>query len=69
MKLANYMNLRGLSDAEMAALIRKDSTSVFRYKRGTVTPPLEVIAAIERATDNAVSFRDFLSEPSTPEAA
>ena len=61
MKLADYMSLKGMDDAELAEILGKDSTSVFRYRRGTVTPPLDVIALIERVTDNAVSFRDFLT--------
>lgn len=63
MKLNDYMQLKKMTDADMARLLDKDPTSVFRYRRGTVTPPLDVIAAIEKATDNAVSFRDFLPSP------
>jgi len=62
MKLSEYMSLKGISDEEMGAKLSKDSTTIFRYRRGNVAPPLTVIAEIERITDNAVSFRDFLPE-------
>lgn len=63
MKLSEYMSLKGISDDEMATKLSKDPTTIFRYRRGNVAPPLAVIAEIERITDNAVSFRDFLSPP------
>lgn len=61
MKLQEYMKLKGLNDEEMAALIGKERTLVSKYRRGKVEPPLEVIAAIEEATERAVSFQDFLT--------
>jgi transcriptional regulator with XRE-family HTH domain len=50
-----------LNDEAFGSLIGKDRTLVSRYRRGEVTPPLEVIADIDKATNSAVSFRDFLA--------
>ena len=67
MKLTDYMQLKGMTDDHLADMLKKDRTLIGRYRRGVVVPPLDVIAEIEKVTDNAVSFRDFL--PSSPEAA
>lgn len=64
MKLSEYMELKGLDDEKFGVSIGKDRSLVSRYRRGEVVPPLEVIAKIEEATRNAVSFRDFLTDGS-----
>lgn len=61
MKLLEYMQLKGMTDDQLADALNKDRTLIGRYRRGVVVPPLEVIAEIEKLTNNAVSFRDFLS--------
>ena len=61
MKLDEFMRLKEMSDEAMASILAKDRTIVGKYRRGLVTPPLEVIAEIEKATSGAVSFRDFLA--------
>jgi transcriptional regulator with XRE-family HTH domain len=66
MKLSEYMKLKGLTDERMAAELGKDRSIVSKYRSGTVTPPLTVIAEIEKITDSAVSFHDFL--PSTKDS-
>jgi len=60
MKLSDYLAMAKISDEQFASVLKKDRTLVGRYRRGEVTPPLDVIAQIEAATDSAVSFRDFL---------
>lgn len=69
MKLQEYMKLKKMSDEDMAALIGKDRTLVSKYRRGKVSPPIEVIAVIEAKTDRAVSFQDFLAPSKSVEAA
>lgn len=64
MRLHQFMQMAGLTDEQMAEKIGKDRTLVSRYRRGDVTPPLDVIAKIEDATSRAVTFRDFLPEGS-----
>lgn len=60
MKLAEYMAFKKLPDAKLAAKLGCSRSSVTKYRLGTMTPPLATIAEIERITDYAVSFRDFL---------
>ena len=67
MKLDDFMRLKGISDDGMGKILSKDRTIVSKYRRGSVMPPLSVIALIEKETDGAVSFRDFL--PREGEAA
>ena len=61
MTLEQYMEKKGIKDAEFAERIGKDRSLVSRYRRGEVIPSLDVIARIEAATAKAVSFRDFLA--------
>jgi transcriptional regulator with XRE-family HTH domain len=62
MKLARYMKLNKLTDEKLGVIVNKDRSTVSRYRRGEVIPPLEVIAILDRETDRAVSFRDFVKE-------
>ena len=69
MKLQEYMELKNLTDEQMAEIIGKERTLVSKYRRGKVSPPLEVIAVIEAKTDRAVSYQDFLAPSKSVEAA
>jgi transcriptional regulator with XRE-family HTH domain len=62
MTLHDYMKLANIKDAEFSDKIGKDRSAVTKYRLGLITPPLEVIAEIEKATSGAVSFRDFLQK-------
>ena len=62
MKLAEYMDKNGLTDAELAAILGKDRTTVSRYRRGDITPSVEVIKAIHAATRRAVGFEDWFTK-------
>jgi hypothetical protein len=62
MKLSRYMRLHGVTDGELAAAIGRCRTAVLRYRHETSTPPLDVIAQIERATAGEVTFEDFIKE-------
>ena len=66
MKLHEYLLLKGMTDSEFSVRLGKDRSVITKYRLGTVTPPLEVIADIERASNGAVSFRDFLAPHSIP---
>jgi transcriptional regulator with XRE-family HTH domain len=68
MKLKEYLSMKNMTDAQFSDALGKDRSVVTKYRLGTVTPPLEVIAEIERATNGEVSFRDFLA-PAKTEAA
>lgn len=62
MKLSEYMALKRMTDDGLADLLGRDRTTIARYRRGDVIPPLTIIARIEEATGRAVSFRDFIPE-------
>lgn len=61
MKLKDYLASEKMTDAQFSDLLGKERSVVTKYRRGTVTPPLDVIAKIEKATNGAVSFQDFLA--------
>jgi hypothetical protein len=62
MKLSKYMRLHKITDRALAIAIGKCRTAVLRYRHGTVTPPVGVIAQIESFTSGAVTFEDFLNK-------
>lgn len=65
MKLAEFMEDRGLDDEAMAALVRADGvtkcdrTQMSRYRRGVRRPEWNVIARIRVVTDDAVTGADW----------
>ena len=69
MKLAAYLKANNLSDAEFAALIGKDRTSVIRLRTGNTRPTWDTAEKIAAATNGAVTPNDFLDEPANTEAA
>jgi ribosome-binding protein aMBF1 (putative translation factor) len=60
MKLETYMKLHSVTDADLAETIGRCRTAVLRYRSGKITPPLSVIAKIEKATKGKVTFKDFV---------
>ena len=62
MKLSKYMQLNKVKDGELAAAIGKCRTAVLRYRHGAVTPPVSVIAQIEKITNGRVTYEDFIKD-------
>jgi transcriptional regulator with XRE-family HTH domain len=62
MKLSRYMRLHNVTDSELAVAIGKCRTAVLRYRHGSITPPVNVIAQIEKVTAGKVTFEDFVRE-------
>lgn len=61
MRLSSYMGERGLSDADMAALICDCSASaVKKWRNGMRIPRPRFLARIRDVTDGEVSFNDFV---------
>jgi len=56
------MQLHNLTDGDLAAAIGKCRTAVLRYRHGVITPPVNVIAQIEKVTNGKVTFEDFVSD-------
>lgn len=62
MKLASYMELTGISDAELAAQVGRERSTVTRWRLEKTRPDWDALAALEKATQGAVTFRDFAKE-------
>lgn len=60
MKLDEYMSLNALTDVALAAKVGVASTTVMRWRRGTVKPDWEVLPRIVEATGGAVTANDFM---------
>lgn len=60
MKLSRYMQLNKMTDSQLAQELGKARTAVLRYRHGTVVPSLSVASLIEKLTDGAVTYRDFI---------
>ena len=59
MKLSAYLEQTGLSDAEFAALIGVNRSTVSRLRRTDQCPSRQTIAAIAKVTEGKVSADDF----------
>lgn len=60
MKLADWMRAKALTDAAFAEMVGRDRTTVSRWRTEKTRPDWPALAAIERATNGAVTARDFL---------
>jgi len=67
MTLAEYMDINGLRDADMASRLGIDRSNVSRLRRGKITPSAKILARIASATDGQVTANDFF--PPVREAA
>lgn len=61
MKLSEFLTDRNLTDDAFAALVGMSQSQVSRLKRGLSRPSWDNLAAIERATDGAVTANDFMT--------
>lgn len=62
MKLQTYMDLKKITDAEMAALVGVHRTRINRYRRGLETPSMVTARKIALVTDGAVSLNEWQAE-------
>lgn len=62
MTLDQYLEVNGMSDADFAAAIKADRTTVSRLRRGAVLPEWGTMRRIYRATSGLVTPTDFLGE-------
>lgn len=60
MKIADWMRKRGLTDAETAALLDVDASTVNRIRRGETQPSWPLAAKIKNVTAGDVTADDFL---------
>lgn len=62
MKLADFLALNGISQADFAARIDSTQASVSRYCKGRVPEDKETMLAIMRETHGQVTANDFFAE-------
>lgn len=62
MKLAKFMELSQLSDADLAERLGRDRSTVTRLRNGSAKPSFEIMLALERMSDGAIRPSDFVSE-------
>lgn len=62
MTLAEYRKRQGMTQAEMAERIGRDTATVCRYEKGTRTPDIRTIRKIKVATGGAVTEDDWAQE-------
>lgn len=65
MKLSHYMELKNLSEADLAELLEKvgekrDRTTIARWRKETIRPDWGALKAIEAITRRKVTASDFL---------
>ena len=62
MKLKDYLQQIGITDAAFGELVGVSQSQISRIKRGRSKPSLSVAVAIEKATKQKVRANDLLSE-------
>lgn len=62
MTLASYMTANEMKDADLAALLCVDRSTVSRWRTGASRPDWANIEKITRATNGAVTVLDFMKE-------
>jgi DNA-binding XRE family transcriptional regulator len=61
MKLDMWMASRGLTDDDVASLVKVDRTTISRLRRGLTKPSWELAAKLKGASKGAVIADDFFS--------
>lgn len=62
MTLASYMAAHEMKDADLAALIGVDRSTVSRWRTGVSRPDWPNLEQITRVTNGAVTVFDFMKE-------
>jgi transcriptional regulator with XRE-family HTH domain len=60
MKLADFMKLEELTDADLAAKVNRDRSSVTRWRRGDNKPDFDALIAIHNISGGRVTAQDFV---------
>jgi transcriptional regulator with XRE-family HTH domain len=59
MTLAEFMELEGLSDKQVAAFTGRAQSNVFRWRKGHTKPDFGALVALERLSKGRVTASDF----------
>lgn len=60
MKLAQYMELAKIRDADLAKMLGLDRSTVTKLRLGTSKPSFGVLIKIQELSSNAVTAADFM---------
>ena len=63
MTLSEYLKLHDITDGDFADLVKRDRTTVLRWRKGETRPDWEGLEAILSVTNNVVRPDDFLLSP------
>ena len=66
MKLASYLDINGLTDAEFARKIGVGRHTVGRYRIGKRFPHPDLLLKIHKVTQGQVTANDFANLPNNP---
>ena len=69
MKLASYLDINGMTDAEFARRLGVSRHTVGRYRLGERFPHPEGLTKIPRITGGQVTANDFANLPQQPNTA
>lgn len=69
MTLNEYLKLHGLSDGDFADLVKRERTTVMRWRKGATRPDWEALEAIHEASGGAVTPNDFFPPDEQPAVA
>jgi transcriptional regulator with XRE-family HTH domain len=62
MTLKDYLKLHGLTDGDFARIVKRQRTTVMRWRKGERRPDWESLEAISEATGGKVSPNNFFPE-------
>lgn len=62
MKLADWMETTGTTDAGLAEKVKRDRSTVTRWRRGQTRPDWEALETIQHITKGAVTAVDFVAK-------
>lgn len=60
MELASYLSLTKQTDAEFASKVKRERSTITRWRLKQTRPDWDAMASIEEATEGAVTARDFM---------
>lgn len=62
MKLAAWMDREEVDDQELAKLVSKDRSTIYRIRTGTHKPSPDLMAAIAKVTNGEVLPNDYFDD-------
>ena len=60
MTLQDFMQAKDLDDHAVAALVNRDRSSVYRWRKGMSRPDFDALVALEKLSAGQVTASDFV---------